>query len=277
MHNAFKWFGCFLAGIALSNFIQAAPKAELWPLWDVSDETESASIDHTLWQAVLDEFLVIENGLALFDYKAALQEGGKQITTYAEHMQSLDPREFSHAEQKAYWINLYNALTVELILDNYPVSSITKLGKGWFRFGPWDDPIAEIAGEELTLNDIEHRILRPIWQDERIHFAVNCASIGCPNLSGAYTGANMEAMLNEGARNFIEHPRGANFDEKGGLTLSSLFEWYGDDFGDNKSEVLSRLADYASDDRAKLLRAYTSKISYEYDWQLNDVAASLDN
>lgn len=102
----------------------------------------------------------------------------QQLKRYIQQMASLDPRDYKKQEQFAYWVNLYNALTVQLVLDNYPTSSIKKLGKGFFSFGPWDDDIIRVAGKKLTLNDIEHRILRPIWRDKRIHYVVNCASLG---------------------------------------------------------------------------------------------------
>lgn len=129
---------------------------------------------------------------ALFRYAEVTKEDKTLLNDYLDQLSKLDPREFNRQEQYAYWVNLYNALTVKLILDNYPVASITKLG-GLFSFGPWDEKVFTVAGQTLTLNDIEHRILRPIWKDPRTHYAVNCASLGCPNLqSQAFTAQNTE-------------------------------------------------------------------------------------
>ena len=183
-------------------------------------------------------------------------------------MQAIDPRQYSKAEQMAYWINLYNALTVNLILEEYPVGSISEISAS-DSFGPWNDFIAEVSEQSLTLNDIEHRILRPIWKDDRIHFAVNCASIGCPNLQPhAFTAENTEALLSKGAQEFVSHSRGVRFKDKS-LVLSSIFDWYGNDFGDTKKQQLEKLAEYAPSDTAEKLRNYQGAINYQYDWNLN--------
>ncbi len=180
-------------------------------------------------------------------------------------MADVDPRSYSKAEQYAYWVNIYNAITVDLILDNYPVKSITKLG-GLFSFGPWGDKVITIAGQNLTLNDIEHRILRPIWNDPRTHYAVNCASLGCPNLQpDAFTADNTESLLEQAATQFVNSQKGATLKgEK--LQLSSIYEWFADDFGGNKKGVIEHINRYRQSDD---LNAFDGKIEYEYDWALN--------
>ena len=161
------------------------------------------------------------------------------MNNYIEQLAGIDPRAYRRIEQKAYWINLYNALTVKLIVDHYPVGSITTLGKTLGAFGPWDDHLITLAGQTLSLNDIEHRILRPLWKDPRIHFAVNCASYGCPDLQDiAFTAENIETLLNKAATDYLSHPRGAHFDGDE-LVLSSIFDWYAEDFGANQQEVLN--------------------------------------
>ncbi|MGI9290637.1 MAG: DUF547 domain-containing protein, partial [Gammaproteobacteria bacterium] len=178
---------------------------------------------------------------------------------------------YNRAEQQAYWINLYNALTVEEILANYPVKSIRKIDSAILGLGPWNKPVVTVAGIGLSMNDIEHRILRPIWRDPRIHFVVNCASLGCPNLvAEAYTVANTERLLESGGREFINHPRGAAFDKKGRLQLSSIFNWYDTDFGENQQQRLDYLARFAEPELAAQLSGYTGKIRYDYDWALNE-------
>lgn len=188
-------------------------------------------------------------------------------------MQDTDPRRYKKIEQKAYWINLYNALTVQLILDNYPVKSITKLGEGLFSFGPWDDPAATIRGKTLSLNDIEHKILRPIWKDQRIHYAVNCASYSCPDLSAmAFTANNTEELLEEGASAYINHPRGVGVDGDD-LLLSSIFDWYLVDFGDSQETLVQHLKHYAKPALKQKLAAFERNggdIDHDYNWDLNE-------
>ena len=142
----------------------------------------------------------------------------------------------NRGEQLAYWINFYNALTVQVILDHYPTDSILdiKISPGFFSIGPWDKKLVTVEGEELSLNDMEHRILRPIWRDPRIHYGVNCASIGCPNLlTTAYTADNVDGLLTENAVAYVNHPRGASL-QNGALTVSSIYDWFEEDFGGNE-------------------------------------------
>ena len=246
--------------------------ADLWEVWNASDELNAEVIDHSQWQDILAKYIERdETGLNRFNYREAASNQDT-LDTYLDNMLAIDPRTYSKVEQYAYWINLYNALTVDLILDNYPVDSITKVSEKLFQFGPWDDMIAEVAGETLTLNDIEHRILRPIWTDPRIHFAVNCASIGCPNLQDmAFTSANIESLLDTAAQDYLSHPRAASFNGLGFLVLSSIFDWYAEDFGDNEEEVLKKLSEYAPTELAEELVNYSGFIFYEYDWDLNDI------
>jgi hypothetical protein len=126
-----------------------------------------------------------------------------------------------------------------------------------------------VAGEYLNLNNIEHGILRPTWQDPRIHFAINCASFGCPNVQArAFTGANLEFLLDEAARQYLSHPRTAHFDGTE-LVLSSIFKWYAGDFGNNTAEVLQHISTYAPAVMAERLKSYNGEIRFEYDWKLN--------
>ena len=110
-------------------------------------------------------------------------------------------------EQCAYWINLYNALTLEVVLDHYPVDSIRDIdiSPGLFSQGPWGKKLITVEGEQVSLNDIEHRILRPIWRDPRIHYAINCASLGCPNLQPRpFTGRTLDHALDLAAMRFVD-------------------------------------------------------------------------
>jgi hypothetical protein len=167
-------------------------------------------------------------------------------------------------------VNLYNALTVEVVLSNPGKKSIRRMGKGLFSFGPWDDALITIAGEEVTLNDIEHRILRPIWQDPRIHFAVNCASLGCPNLQPqAFRADNLEALLDTAQDEYINHPRGVD-NPSGSLVLSSIFDWYQSDFAADSKGLLRYLARFHQTPDL-LLNAAPERIDYDYDWTLNSL------
>jgi hypothetical protein len=140
------------------------------------------------------------------------------------------------------------------VLQHPDKDSIKQMKSKLFSFGPWDDEQLQVEGFAITLNDIEHRILRPIWRDSRIHYAVNCASIGCPNLSAmAYTQRNATTLLAAAERAYLQHARGLGFDAGGVLRLSSIFDWYQEDFGRNEQALLEYLALVRTDIREQLL------------------------
>ncbi len=251
--------------------IRQSNSAVLDERWSAHDADSSLRVDHGEWQEILDNYLIDDtvSGVTLFDYEGLLDDGDGSLNGYIDAMTAIDPLTLNRAEQKAYWINLYNALTVQLIVRAYPVASITKLGEKATSFGPWDDEAANINGIGVSLNDIEHRIIRPLFNDYRIHFAVNCASIGCPNLAlNVFDAAELDSQLDAAAAEFMQHERAARFDGDT-LYLSSLFKWYAIDFGDTLTAVLSTLSRHLPAAQAQKLTAATGLPKYEYDWSLN--------
>jgi hypothetical protein len=250
--------------------LAGAPAAESWAFWQPSTPTASLSVDHAPWQRLLTQYVDTEHpsGINRFDYAVVSEADRASLTAYLATLGRIDPRELNRNEQYAFWINLYNALTVDLVLTHYPVDSIRDIG-GWLSTGPWDRELIEVAGQALTLNDIEHRILRPIWRDPRIHYAVNCASLGCPNLAAlAYTASNVETLLEQQAIDYVNHRRGVAV-EGDRLTLSRIFDWYAEDFGDSRAELISHLHRYADERLARNIVAADGRIRYQYDWALN--------
>ncbi|MEF1308497.1 DUF547 domain-containing protein [Vibrio mytili] len=240
----------------------AAPKAELWPYWNQSDEANPTHVSHQEWQQILDNYLVTQGENTLFRYRSVSTADQTKLKRYIQRLSNLDPRQYRKAEQYAYWVNLYNALTVDLILDHYPIQSITKLG-GLFSFGPWDDEVVSINGKSLTLNDIEHRILRPIWQDPRTHYAVNCASLGCPNLQQqAFTANNTQVLLDNAAKAFINSDKGVSI-QGNNAQLSSIYDWFAADFG-GEAQVFDHIRKYAPQ-----YNSFSGRVTYDYDWSLN--------
>ena len=245
---------------------------EPWGLWTASSESVTDSIVHEPWQAILDAYLRTNtaDGIYRFDYGAVSGPDRQRLQAYIDGLAAIDPRNYPRSEQLPYWINLYNALTVAVILEKYPVASIRKVFGGFFNTGPWDEALIEVAGIDLTLNDIEHRILRPIWRDARIHYAVNCASLGCPNLAAeAYTAGNVERLLHEGARAYINHPRGVSVASER-VVASSIYDWYQGDFGGSEAALIAHWLTYASPQLAAALESFEGRITYQYDWSLNE-------
>lgn len=252
---------------------QAAPSAELWDRWTAHDEAATTVIDHGAWAAFLNSHVRPDgDGINRVPYGRISGTDRSLLTGYLDTLMAVPISRYKRAEQQAYWVNLYNALTVQVILDHYPVESIRDIdiSPGLFADGPWGKALFVVEGEELSLDDIEHRILRPIWRDPRIHYAVNCASIGCPNLLATpFTAANSEALLERGARSYINHPRGVRVEGDEALA-SSIYFWFQEDFGDSDEGVLAHLKHYATAPLAKDLAAVSDLENGGYDWTLND-------
>jgi hypothetical protein len=174
-----------------------------------------------------------------------------------EELKKIDTKNSSRNDKLAYWINIYNAFTLKKIVTNYPISSITKLDGG----KPWDHKFIEIAGKTYSLNEIENEIIRPTFQEPRIHFAVNCAANSCPPLLNlAYTSDNLEKLLEQQTRSFINNTthNTIGIDK---LNLSKIFDWYSKDFGN----VIAFINRYS-----KVKIKADAEIKYnEYDWNLN--------
>ncbi len=256
--------------VIFSGPLFAAPASEYWSVWDKSNPDSVAKVDHTLWQEILDAYLVEKPKGNEFDYAGVIKDDRVKLSAYLAKLSETDPRRYGKAEQKAYWINLYNALTVNLILEHYPVSSITKIGP-WYSFGPWGQDIISIAGQSLTLNDIEHRILRPLWQDHRIHYAVNCASMGCPDLAvSVFTATNTDDQLERLTQRFIRQEKAVRWNGNQ-LILSQIYQWYGVDFGD-RSAIIRHLQKYSDTVQSQKLMKFSGEIEFRYDWDLNKVS-----
>lgn len=253
--------------------VNAAPQADLWPRWQRQVANSTVSVDHSAWADFLRRYLVANHpsGINRMRYAAVTREDKKSLQNYLDRLQGTAVSRLNRQEQKAFWINLYNALTIKVILDHYPVASIRDIdiSPGWFSNGPWDAKLLSIEGEQLSLNDIEHRILRPIWQDNRVHYAVNCASLGCPNLqTQPFTAKNMEDLLEKSAGEYINHPRGMKIEGDKAI-LSSIYDWFQVDFAGNEEGVRQHLLKYADSERAAYLNSRQWDFSYAYDWSLN--------
>ena len=264
------------AAIALAwtaTAAHAAPKAELWPRWQANDPNSTATIDHAPWGRFLAAYVVPSNdGINRVAYGKVTPQDRQALVAYLTALVNTPISKYNRNEQRAYWINLYNALTIRTVLEHYPVKSIRdiSISPGLFSSGPWGKKLIRVEGEEVSLDDIEHRILRPIWRDPRTHYTVNCASMGCPNLARKpYTATDMEAMLDEGARAYINNPRGIRVDN-GKLHASSIYEWFKDDFGGNDAGVIAHAKKYANADLAAKLDKVSSINGTDYDWALND-------
>jgi hypothetical protein len=247
------------------------PKADTWSFW--SQSGEATGIDHAPWQQFLHARLHTgDDGISRVAYSMVTAAERNALRDYIHGLERIDIRDYRREEQLAFWINLYNAATVNLVLEHYPVASIRDIdiSPGFFSFGPWDKKLLHIEGQELSLNDIEHRILRPLWREPRLHYALNCASLGCPNLQrDVFTAANMQALLDRSAREYVNHPRGVTIIDDD-LHVSSIYNWFREDFGGSEADVIEHLRAYAQPRLAAGLAGFSSIDDDWYDWALND-------
>lgn len=251
----------------------AQPRAEAWPRWERQDAGSARVVDGAFWAGFLRRHVrAYQDGINRVSYAAVTAEERAGMEADLARLAAVPVSTLSRAEQRAYWTNLYNELTVMTVLRAYPVASIRDIGTspGLFTRGPWGAKAITVEGEALSLDDIEHRILRPIWRDPRTHYAVNCASIGCPNLPmEPFIAARMEAQLDAAAAAYVNHPRG--FSVGGGaLTVSSIYEWYKSDFGGNDAGVIEHLRRHARPERRASLEGISRISRNVYDWALND-------
>lgn len=220
---------------------------------------------HEPWDALLQKY--VKNGQV--NYKGFAADV-KQLDAYLAVLGKADLSAFSENEKLAFWINAYNAYTVKLILNHYPTRSIRKISRPWKR-KEWN-----AAGEILSLDHMEHKILRKEFKEPRIHFAIVCASIGCPDLQAfAFTGEKVKNQLALTARQFFASRKHFYFNmvgTKAVIYISKIFSWFGEDFGDSKAEKAAFIRKYLAESKAQRLgKAESFKFKYlSYDWDLNE-------
>jgi len=230
------------------------------------------------YQQILSIY-VDENGNV--NYKA-LKENRQNLDKFNASLATLSPQSFENWTEKekiAFWINAYNSLTLLAIIENYPTKSIRDIP------GVWTKLQFNVMGKEVTLDEIEHKILRVQFNEPRIHMGLVCASIGCPLLlQEPYTGDKLDEQLDEQTRKFIALNQNLKIDKQNNLVyLSSIFKWFGEDFipsfnaqekfmgSDKERAVLNFLSQYLNESEQKYLINGKYQIKYlDYDWSLND-------
>ncbi|MFN2440621.1 MAG: DUF547 domain-containing protein [Chitinophagaceae bacterium] len=242
MKKAFVLISCLF--VAVVTFAQKSPS-------------------HQQWDKLLRKHV---NASGMVSYKG-FQKDKAELDVYLKTLSDSAPQSsWSADEQKAYWINAYNAFTVALILKHYPVKSIKDIGGKIYKVNtPWDIKFINIGGKKYDLNNIEHGILRKKFDDPRIHFALVCASISCPRLRNeAYTPAQLNTQLEDDGRNFL-NDKSKNRISANKADLSKYFSWYKGDFTKNGS-----LADYINKYSVTKINTNTKIGSLDYNWNLNE-------
>ena len=239
-------------------------------LFIAASQAQGFNQAHATFDTVLKTY--VEAGKV--DY-AGLKTNRQGLDQYLADLAAVkegDFKKWDETDQLAFLNNLYNAATLQLIIDHYPVKSIKDIG-GFFK-GPWKQPVVKLWSKTITLNDLEHEIIRKRYAEPRVHASLVCAAKGCPPLrSEAYTGDRLEEQLADQMRTFLANPSKNHVNASAGkIRLSKIFKWYGKDFEKNGKTLLGSLAPYWPESITTTLASRSDwGIKYtHYDWSLNE-------
>ena len=240
--------------------------------WQAAQQVSIDEVKHDAWDALLKKY-VDSDGMVNYKAWNNNQADRQALKTYLEDLSKANPN--AKAEQNAklaYWINAYNALTVEGILRVYPTTSIRNHTARVFGYNIWKNLYLYSGGTKINLDSIEHKVLRKMGEP-RIHFAIVCASIGCPRLlNEAYTSDKIENQLTTNSTDFFSRPQNLQVDTaKSKVSLSSIMSWFATDFGDTTSKQIAAIAPYFPEDAKTFLAKGKFSVDYlDYNWKLNE-------
>lgn len=254
------------------GFVSEAKAASVTEQFSKISQSSQKTVNHSQFSRLLKAFIKRDKtGLNRVDYEG-FKKKQSDLKAYIKSLEAVKVTSLSRAEQFAYWANLYNAVTIDVVLEAYPVKSIKDIdiSPGIFSNGPWGKKLVTIEGTKISLDDIEHQILRKVHKDPRVHYAVNCASVGCPNLqTEAFVGSKLEAQLEKAATDYVNSNRGAVV-RGNRLRVSKIYIWFKKDFGGNDAGILAHLKKYAAPElKAKITKIGSINSSF-YDWTLNE-------
>lgn len=227
---------------------------------------------HAVFTAILNKYVSALDGQGLTHFNYGGLKANKTdkaaLDSYIKGLEAVNPNSLSTNAAIAYYANLYNAVTVQIVTENYPLKSIRKLGA--FNSGPWKKDLFTINGMPASLDKVEHGILRKKFASPYIHYMVNCASVGCPNLpQAAWEADSLEHLRVQAARDYINSPRGVIITPRG-LKVSSIFKWFKEDFGGNEQNILKHIREHANTELVAAIDKGARITDYGYDWSLND-------
>ena len=239
--------------------------------WPAAQQVSIDEVKHDCWDTLLQKYV---NADGMVNYKAwhKNQTDRAALTSYLEELSKANPNVQAQRNAKlAYWINAYNALTVEGILRVYPTSSIRNHTPKLIGYNIWKKLHLYTGSSKINLDSIEHKVLRKM-NEPRIHFAIVCASIGCPRLlNQAYTSDKIENQLIVNTTDFFSRSQNLSIDQqRSKLQLSAILEWFGTDFGDTTAEQIQTIGPYFPEAAKTFISRGGFSIEFlDYDWQLN--------
>ena len=266
--------GVAIASVILSCLLSVAA-VQAQPL-SRSPAMAALPVSHSVLTSLLRDYVSPRpdgiNRVEFAQFKAA---GRGRLKSYIDSLERSAPSRMPSQAQMAFWINLYNAKSLQIVLDRYPVASIRDIRlpdpTGRPADGPWQANVVTVEGRALSLDDIDTKILRPQFRDPRIYYALSCMALGCPNLPPeAYTPERLDHQLDAAAKAFVNHPRGITF--KGDrIEASHIYQWHEAEFGGFNS-VMAHLSHYATPELRRQLARVKKIDAYVFDWRLIDAA-----
>ena len=260
---------------AVTDFV--LPQDPSWERWAAHQTSSSIHVNHEAWASFLGTYRQISpEGAVQIAYRDITDEDRRALNRYVDALGETPVSSLNRREQLAYWVNLYNALTVQVVLENYPLESIREIefGRSFVPSfivddGPWGEELITVEGIPLSLDNIEQRILRPLFREPRIHYVLNRAAVGSPDLMAEPLDPNqLDEQFDAAARAFVNSERAVQIDgNRAGV--SSIYTWFRDDFGGSQDGVLVHLRNYADDDLHAGLERVTRVRDQGFDWSLN--------
>lgn len=253
--------------------VQGFAKEPLGQRWAPGQQLSMDQINHSTFNTLLKRY-VDEDGYVNYAAWQRSQTDRQELQKYLSHLsQASNSLKASRKSQLAFWINAYNAVTLEGILQVYPTDSIRKHTAKIGGYNIWDDLPLLVGGQAFSLNDIEHKVLRKMGEP-RIHFAIVCASVGCPRLLNmAYTSEDIDQQLALNTRDFFSRPQNFMVDKDGIVQVSSILDWFGEDFGKSQDKRFSYLQPYLPQKAQQYAVDPQVRVKFQkYNWSLNDQA-----
>ena len=268
-----KWVGCLIILVVLTVSGRAAAAVPMNQIdfWNDSEPSSLIDLDHSAFEDILKKYVATDHpsDISRFNYTAVTQADFAKLNEYLTYLQFMEPRQLTEAEAKAFWINLYNAATLKMVLeafiDNGSVSKIKARGLPARR---WRRDIVTIAQQDMSLEDIMNGVIRPMYKDPRVHYALFFCALGGPDMpTEVFKGDNNEELLSALETNYLQESRAVRV-EGDQLVLSEIFKEYDTDFAQSQGALLEYLKSKVSEEVAGLIDT-ASKVRYEYDTTVN--------
>ncbi len=264
-----------LSLLAIALLLLSRPSVsaiEMKPIefWDDSEPLSEINVDHTALQEILQAYVISDHpsGISRFDYDRVLDDDKAKLQAYLDYLQLLEPRQLSEAEAKAYWVNLYNAATLNMVIDAYSNGRVTKVQARGLPTRRWRRTIVTVALQDMSLDDILNGVIRPLYRDPRMHFALFFCTLGGPDMpTEVLNGENNNELLDKFQEKYLMQSRAVRL-EDGELVLSEIFQNYDTDFADSESALIRYLQQYVPEPVSEAMNGVYD-IRFDYDWALN--------